>query len=215
MALLQAHDVNPAGGFAVGERLADTFLGALLAWGFSYVLPSWERRSLPGAVTRALKALAEYTRQALASHEGAGVASRLARLKAYDALGLVAAAVQRSRVEPAYVRLPADELLRLLDHGYRLMAHLSIVRVTLGRRAAELDWALVAGPLDEARRSMLACLSPPGEHPRLPPPPEGPPPETTPQQDPTGWFLRRLQLSMHDAGVIHAAAEAALDAMGR
>jgi uncharacterized membrane protein YccC len=215
MALLQAHGVNPAIGFAVGERLADTFLGALLAWGFSYVLPSWERRSLPGAVTRAMKALDEYAMQALDAHQGSGVASRLARLKAYDALGLVAAAVQRSRVEPAHVRLPADDLLRMLDHAYRLMAHLSIVRLTLGRRAGDLDWPRVTGPLEEARAAMRACLALQEQHAPAVPPPEVSAPSTTPQADPTGWLLRRLQLSLHDAVVIHASAAAALGAMRR
>nr|HET7857753.1 FUSC family protein [Caldimonas sp.] len=40
MALLQSHLVNPEAGFAIAERIADTFLGAMLAWCFSYVLPS-------------------------------------------------------------------------------------------------------------------------------------------------------------------------------
>jgi uncharacterized membrane protein YccC len=190
-------------------------LGALLAWGFSYVLPSWERRSLPGAVTRAMKALDEYAMQALDAHQGSGVASRLARLKAYDALGLVAAAVQRSRVEPAHVRLPADDLLRMLDHAYRLMAHLSIVRLTLGRRAGDLDWPRVTGPLEEARAAMRACLALQEQHAPAVPPPEVSAPSTTPQADPTGWLLRRLQLSLHDAVVIHASAAAALGAMRR
>jgi uncharacterized membrane protein YccC len=214
MALLAAHEVNPAIGFAVGERLADTVLGALLAWAFSYVLPSWERRGVPGSVERAMKALAEYARLSLAVDEAAAVQQRLARLKAYDALGLVAAAVQRSGVEPAHVRLPTAELLQLLDHAYRLMAHLSIVRLTLGRRGAELDWERIRQPLSEAEAALAAYLTPKPGHGEVPlPPVPGAAPSRTPQVDPTAWFLRRLQLSLHDAGIIHASARQALGAL--
>ena len=46
-ALLQLHFVAPLAQPLLFERVFDTLIGAGLAWGFSYVLPNWERRSLP------------------------------------------------------------------------------------------------------------------------------------------------------------------------
>ena len=100
MALLQSHLVDPPGGFAIAERLADTVLGAALAWGFSYVLPWWERRRLPRAIARVLTELYSYASHVLDAEPGDAVEQRLARRRAYDTLSALAAAVQRSAVEP-------------------------------------------------------------------------------------------------------------------
>jgi uncharacterized membrane protein YccC len=214
MALLQAHLVDPAGGFAIAERIADTFLGAALAWGFSYVLPSWERRSLPQAIVRAMAALRGYARHALSPDGASGVEPRLARRKAYDALGAVAAAVRRSSAEPASVRLPLGEVIELLDHSQRLMAHLSVVRLTLMRRGDELKGAQLAAALQEAAGALRACLDPereaadddagagPDGLERLPP--------TPPSLDVMPWLLRRLGVAVDDGRRIHRAARAAL-----
>ena len=141
MALLQAHLVHPAGGLAVAERVADTVLGAALAWLFSYVLPAWERRQLPRLVSQAQQALSDYAFAVLDAMEPDQVAQRLARRRAYDALGALAAAAQRSAAEPLSERLPTAPILSLLDHGQRLMAHLSLVRLSLSR-----PWVAGAGP---------------------------------------------------------------------
>ena len=155
MALLQSHLVNPSGGFAIAERVADTFLGALLAWCFSYVLPSWERRSVPEAIARLLRDLQDYAAHSLGAASGDPVEERLARRKAYDALAALAAALQRSRVEPKGVRLPAAQIATLLDHGERLMAHLSMVRLTLARLKSEQT---VSAQVDAAIAESAASL---------------------------------------------------------
>ncbi|MFL6664371.1 MAG: FUSC family protein, partial [Rhizobacter sp.] len=212
MALLQAHLVDPASAFAIGERVADTLLGAALAWAFSYVLPSWERRSLPQAIARALAALRGYARHALAVDAGAGVEPRLARRKAYDALGAVAAAVRRSSAEPKSVRLPIAEVSELLDHAQRLMAHLSVVRLTLARGGEDLARPEAAAALQAAANALRSYLDaeqeptgagvdPPGLD-RLP--------EAPPQKDALPWLLRRLEVTVHDAWRVHGAARAAL-----
>ncbi|MDE2453017.1 MAG: FUSC family protein, partial [Burkholderiales bacterium] len=110
MALLQSHMVDPANGFAIAERLADTVLGAALAWAFSYVLPAWERRRLPRAVERVLAALRDYAGQALDGQRADAVEQRLARRRGYDALGALAASLQRSRFEPRQVQVPVPEV---------------------------------------------------------------------------------------------------------
>jgi len=159
MALLQAHLVAPMSGFTIGERLADTMLGAVLAWALSYVLPVWERRSLPQAIARALQALRDFTGSALRTDADCMVAQRLARRRAYDALDVLATALERSAVEPARVRPPERELALLLDRGHRLMAHLSLIRLMLTQRGAELDRPEAAAALDAAKRALTAALT--------------------------------------------------------
>jgi uncharacterized membrane protein YccC len=85
-------------------------LGAALAWAFSFVLPSWERRALPRAITRALQALGAYAASSLAAGAGDPVAQRLARRQAYDSLDAVATSLTRSAAEPASVRPPEREV---------------------------------------------------------------------------------------------------------
>ena len=142
MALLQSHLVNPEGGFAIAERVADTFLGALLAWCFSYVLPSWERRGVAEGVARVLRDVHDYASQSLRMAEADPVEERLARRRAYDSLAALSTALRRSRVEPKGVRLPAAEIATLIDHGERLMAHLSMVRITVARLKNEASATL-------------------------------------------------------------------------
>ena len=221
MALLQAHTVSPAGGFAVSERVADTLLGAALAWAFSFVLPAWERRLLPGTVAAVERTLAAYAGHAL-SHDGEDpVAQRLARRQAYDALAMLGAALQRSSAEPRAVRVPAAEVALLLDHGQRLMAHLSLVRMTLSRsgQAAMGDTALQA--LSTALESLSASLQPGARSP--PPGPVADPedlsqlPLQAPEVDILPWLLRRLSVLVNDAVAIRRAADtvrAQLEARG-
>ncbi|HYQ14937.1 MAG TPA: FUSC family protein, partial [Polyangiaceae bacterium] len=210
MALLQAHFTAPTTTPLVVERLLDTVIGALFAWGFSYVLPSWERRTLPAAVERALEALRAYSSSAL-ELEGSRAEQRLARQRAYDALEVVAAALRRSAAEPKRVRPPVKELVIALDHAQRLMAHLSSLRSLLQRRGKGLAPAETNTALAEARRSIDDRLSlsslPPA---RAQQSSYGDVPGTSVEQEPLPWLLRRLDASVHDAAEAGAAARAAL-----
>ncbi len=216
MALLQSHMVHPAGGFAIPERVADTLLGAALAWAFSYVLPSWERRSLPKAIARVLKELNDYAAHALRFEPADAVEQRLARRRAYDALAALAGALQRSTAEPRTVQLPVRDVAALLDHGQRLMAHLSLVRLTLANRRAQLSEPAAVQALHDAQKSLGLCLRlqavplaagvDPEELARLP--------AQAPADNIMPWLLRRLALLVHDAQRIHGAAAAALAKAG-
>jgi len=157
MALLQAHAVAPATGFPIAERLADTLLGALLAWAFSFVLPSWERRGLPRALDKSLQALADYTRQALAGDSGDAAAPGLARRHAYDALGALTASLQRVLTEPAGVRpteAALQALLGFVDQAQRLMAQVSMLRLVQARGDTNPDPAAQAA-LEAAAAALL------------------------------------------------------------
>ncbi len=213
MALLQSHLVNPGSGFAVAERVADTLLGALLAWSFSYVLPSWERRGIREAIDRVIRNLRDYGSHVLRVDAEEPVEQRLARREAYDALSGLAVALRRSRVEPKGVRLPVKEIAKLLDHGERLMAHLSMVRVMLAQLSDQGQAPNAAAALADAAAALSAWLDLQG--------PEGPAAEPSdldgleliPVQLPAGdvipWLSRRLLLLVHEARQIRAAARAA------
>ncbi len=225
MALLQAHLMHPAGGLAVAERVADTVLGAALAWLFSYVLPAWERRQLPRQVNQARQALSDYALAVLGPAGPDQVAQRMARRRAYDALGALAGAAQRTAAEPRSERLPTDQVLRLLDHSQRLMAHLSLVRLSLTG-----TWAASAGPaltssLAQTHRALEHLLANPAlasaqasdratdaspAEPTPSPWSEGLDalPLAAPDLDGLPWLQRRLGVLQKDAQAVQQAASA-------
>jgi uncharacterized membrane protein YccC len=216
LALLQSHLADPTHAMAISERLADTVLGAVLAWAFSYVLPAWERRNLPRAVKRARGALQQYAMQAMTAEmtPAGALAQRMARRQAYDALAALSAAIQRSAAEPRRVRPPLQELLAMLDHGYRLMAHLSMMRQSLLRRAQDLVGDTIEEMPEAAKRLQRALA---GKEP-VPHAVQALQdwsllPEVGPLEDLRPWMRRRMQVSLDDAARAGQAAEAALDAM--
>jgi uncharacterized membrane protein YccC len=210
MALLQSHLVNPDTSFPIAERVGDTILGALLAWSFSYVLPSWERRSARMAIGRICTNLQAYAAYALKAMSADPVGERLARRQAYDALQALGVALQRSHVEPKGVRLPAREISALLDHGERLMAHLSMVRLLL----AQVGDRTPSPEVDSALADAYAALSRQLDL-------QTPAPLDLPVDDPGGlellplhpathdmlpWLKRRLRLLVHEASRMRQAA---------
>nr|WP_316642511.1 FUSC family membrane protein [uncultured Roseateles sp.] len=163
MALLQAHLAHPAGGFGIGERLADTVLGALLAWGFSYVLPWWERRSLKNLLARVLRSLGALARESLRWPEGEApdLQLRLARREVFDAMGVIATSAQRTRAEPERVRLPLFSLAALLVQAHVLLAQLAALRTLLKRRRDELDATQTQAALQAAAAQLAHLLAAP------------------------------------------------------
>lgn len=217
MALLQSHLVDPASGFAIGERVADTFLGAFLAWSFSYVLPSWERRNRPEAIARVLRDLRDYAALSLQIEVNDPVQERLARRKAYDALAALSAALHRSRVEPKGVRLPVKVISSLIDHGERLMAHLSIVRLTLARvKNAGAPVPQVESLLHETSSALAACLDLQQAAAVKTEAPDATEldalPEMPAAHDVMPWLSRRLSLMVREAGLIRDTAQSGLAA---
>jgi Fusaric acid resistance protein-like/FUSC-like inner membrane protein yccS len=130
LALIQGHLLQTAGEFALFERLADTLIGTFIAWGFSYVLPAWERRQLPALLTRLKNAQRQHAQVALGNVELASANAdwRLARREVLDCLAAIATAAQRASAEPRGVRPPLDLLERAQLRSYRLLAQLGGVR---------------------------------------------------------------------------------------
>lgn len=206
MALLQAHMAHPAGGFAIGERLADTVLGALLAWAFCYVLPSWERRSLAHLVARVQDAARVLVAQALRWPEPghSDLALRLARREFYEAIGSLAASAQRSAAEPTRVQLPVPAMATLLTRCHVLLAQLSAVRTLLERRSDRLEEAPARAALAMAAERVEAALAGVGA--------PGPQAESEvigrwpePQAPLLPWLQRRLRLVEQGAHAVRQA----------
>lgn len=163
MALLQAHMAHPLAGYAIGERLADTLLGAALAWAFCYVLPAWERRGLARLVSRVQRGARVLAVESLRwpAPGQPDLALRLARREFYEAIGSVAASAQRSRKEPARVRLPLAAMATWLTRCHMLLAQLSAVRSLLQRRHEALDPGQAQAVLMQAAAEIDALLAAP------------------------------------------------------
>ncbi len=211
MALLQAHMAHPAGGFAVGERLADTVLGALLAWAFCYVLPAWERGQLRRLVERVQRSATALATEALRWPEPgySDLALRLARREFYETLGSVAASAQRSRAEPERVQIPLPAMATLLTRCHVLMAQLSAVRGMLERRQARLHAEASQQLLADTAQhvaTLLADTAAPAA--QAPPAPVPALPWPQPHEPLQPWLQRRLQLVERSAANLAQAAAA-------
>jgi uncharacterized membrane protein YccC len=210
LGLVQAHMLNTGMSttFALFERVADTLIGAALAWAFCYVLPSWERGQIPALVARVLNAQARHARLALGLGQlrSVGVSPelewRLARREAYDSLSALVQATQRSLSEPRAVRPPLEPLEHLQAHSYQLLAQLSAVKSMLVLRRDRLTPGDVEGPLVRTAERIESLIgSAPIASSVMP---EGAPATTLagpiPLPDPfdndvTPWLLRRLDLA--------------------
>lgn len=167
LGLVQAHllvgATSPA--FAAIERIADTLIGVAIAWGFSYVLPSWERSQIPSLVKRALAAQARHARLALGLGQLQAVdnqpelAWRLARREAYDSLSALVQSTQQSLSEPRAVRPPLAPLGRLLAHSYQLLGQLTAVKTMLLLRRERLQPEQIRPPLLHAAEAITATLT--------------------------------------------------------
>lgn len=235
MGLVQAHMLFAANStaFAFVERVADTVLGAGIAWAFSYVLPSWERGQLPALLRRVLRALEQHARLSLAlahlddidtEHE---LMWRLARREAYDAVSALVQATGRSLVEPRAVRPPLALLEQLQGHSYQLMGQLSAVKSMLLLRREQLQFDQISEPIKLASACIQGILTltaplPPGTgrpatpdnsavEAALPAVPEALPDPF--EQDVSPWLLRRLHLSIELAERVRGNAQDVLAAL--
>lgn len=213
MALLQTRTLQPITPVVVLERLADTVIGAGFAWAFSYVLPSWSRRTLPALLETTLSSLQAYAQTAPSLAPTAPAEQRLARERAYGSLEAFVAGVRLSRVEPERVRPPLPLLLAFIDHAQSLMAHLSSLRLMLLRRAESLRGPDTDRALDTGRTRLAKRLAvdvepfsaPPGMQPlhiELPAVPV--------ERAPFPWLVRRLNVAIYEAELTGQSARSAL-----
>lgn len=158
--LLQVHFIAPetAGGAAlILERIGDTLIGAALAWGFSYLLPSWEWRNVPKLVNAALKADLAYAALAIARQRN-DHDFRLARKRAHDAAATLSQTVRRLADEPQIDRAMLATLNQLITANYLLASDLASMRVLFRMRAKELDPEAADRLLETARTNVAHAL---------------------------------------------------------
>jgi len=215
MALIQQLMLLPGEPPPIAERLADTVVGALLAWAFCFVLPSWEHKTLARLARQLRGVMAGHTGNVLrwAPTPEQALAARLSRQQLYSLLGGLAAAAQRTRVEPESVRLPDAEIEALLSHSYRYAALLSSIQQMLARRKDKLDAGQAQAALVPALKASVQSLKAETPLPEVPidepPDPDaGLWPEHLGQQDLTPWLLRRLRLMRREARLLQGAATA-------
>ncbi len=231
MALMQAHMAAPdAASFGVFERVADTVMGAALAWGFSYLWPWWERRGIAKLTDRVLKSLRALASEVMRLPDPAkpDLKLRLARREVYEAVGAIASAAQRTSAEPESVQVPMYALAEMLTRCHVLMAQLVAVRLLLARRGAQLEGVVAQKALTDACVALHHALDSPavGTSPqRGAPGAAGAPvvvsgtvpsedvdhtavPAALPDSAVLPWLRRRLQLATRAARRVGLAAQA-------
>ena len=152
--LLIFHLLAPGSNAVVGERLADTVIGSILALTCSYILPSWERSSLD-ELTRTLRTAcldflqsgldyvqaARTARAASQPHtseaDEAEVRWRLSRKNVHIAFSNFAAAFYRMMDEPVSHQRHVPELNRILIQSHTLASQVAAVIPNLAQIDAE------------------------------------------------------------------------------
>jgi YccS/YhfK family integral membrane protein len=149
--VLLCFDRVGAGYEAIGPRLLDTLLGAIVAaLAIRFVLPDWRVRRLDDVVADALLAYARYL-QHIAPQYRTGkaddLAYRIARRDAHAAQAAVAGNVTELLAEPGHPQEHGERALRLLTALQAALAHLS----TLGAHRQALTAPHAAAVEDSAR----------------------------------------------------------------
>lgn len=162
-ALLQLHFLSPEvepSTVLVLERIGDTVIGASLAWGFSYLLPSWEWKNVPNLVKAVVKADQAYAALALSRRRN-DHDFRLARKRAHDAAANLTMAVRRLADEPKNDKTALATLHDLIGANYLLASDLASMRVLFRTRKNELDAEAAEKLLDAARENVALTLTSP------------------------------------------------------
>jgi len=141
--LLAFNFLDPGATTIIADRALDTFLGSVIAFACSYVLPWWEAQFMPSLMRAAISANREYLRAALAqiqTHEANASAHevkradfnlRLARKNVHVALANFAEAFYRMMLEPKSRQWHVIELNNIVMQNHMLSAQISAVTTVL------------------------------------------------------------------------------------
>lgn len=157
-ALLLIHFMYPGTQPLFFERIVDTLIGAALATGFSFLLPSWERRNVPQLVNNLIKSDCAFAEQAL-TRAPVEQTYRLARRNALDSVSALSSAARRLLDEPGADKRALAALNELLGANYLFASDLASVRTALLARAEELNAQATDDVLSAARGIVLDTLA--------------------------------------------------------
>ncbi|MBS0275440.1 MAG: FUSC family protein [Proteobacteria bacterium] len=157
-ALLLIHFMYPGTQPLFFERILDTLIGAALATGFSFLLPSWERRNVPQLVNTLIRNDCAFAAQAL-MRVPVEQTYRLARRNALDSISALSSAARRLLDEPGADKRVLSALNELLSANYLFASDLASVRTALLARAKELDAQATDDALSAARCIVLDTLA--------------------------------------------------------
>ncbi len=169
--LLAFNFLDPSATTVIADRALDTFLGSVIAFACSYVLPWWEAQFMPSLMRAAISANREYLRASLAQvrthHEQAPELElkredfnvRLARKHVHVALANFAEAFYRMMLEPKSRQWHVIELNNIVMQNHMLSSQISAVTTVL------LASPTVPQASIEFLNALLPQLLPAPEHP--------------------------------------------------
>ncbi|MDT6964486.1 FUSC family membrane protein [Cupriavidus sp. SZY C1] len=160
--LIQINLLIPGSQTVVGERLVDTVIGGIIASIFSFVLPSWEYRSIPKLVENVLQANRRYiaaTRDLLTRKASDDFAYRVQRKQFMDNLSALIGSFQRMLDEPRSRHRAVDNLSRFIVQNYLVAAHVAAARIQVRQHYGELDVPAAEAAIDQATDAALRSLT--------------------------------------------------------
>ncbi|TFW28559.1 FUSC family protein [Duganella callida] len=162
MILLQMYLLAPDNHHLIMERLIDTFIGALVATAFSFVLANWEYQSLPQLVRTVLEVNLRYMQASFDLLQGKGkddFAYRIERKRLMDSLAALSSALVRMLDEPARKQRAVEDVNLFIVQNYLLVAHVAALRAILRRHTKELPVAQVNAMLGESHGQVVEVLT--------------------------------------------------------
>lgn len=160
--LLQMSLLLPDSTHVVSERLLDTLIGAAIATLCSFVLPSWEYRSLPRLLRNVLQAAVAYigaARELLQARAESDFVYRLRRKQFTDHLAALSAALLRMQDEPASKQRAVEEINQFILQNHLVAAQIAAVRLLLRNHADDLPRDTVNAWLEQACDQACATLN--------------------------------------------------------
>jgi len=136
--LLFIHFLAPGSQFVPLERILDTVVGAILAWGFSFILPNWEASEIPGLTQEVMAASEAYAKETLIPWHDV-MRYRLARKRLIDAISALGMSISRMVGEPESHRRSLAPLNAFINASYLLAAQLASLHSLMATRSRELD----------------------------------------------------------------------------
>ena len=151
--LLQISLLLPNSTHVVSERLLDTLVGAVIATLCSFVLPSWEYRSLPRLLRNVLQAGVAYigaARDLLQARVESDFVYRLRRKQFTDHLAALSASLMRMQDEPPSKQRAVEEINQFILQNYLVAAQVAAIRLLLRNHEASLPRETVNAWLEQA-----------------------------------------------------------------